>query len=72
MRLWVNNVLLANGWKNQGPTEYSGSIALTAGQKYDIKVEYYEGGYTALCELRWSSASTAKAIIPKAQLFAAP
>jgi hypothetical protein len=36
VRLWVDGQLLIDQWKNQGPTEYSGSIGLTAGQKYDI------------------------------------
>jgi hypothetical protein len=42
VRLWVDGQLLIDQWKNQGPTEYSGSIGLTAGQKYDITLEYYE------------------------------
>jgi glucose/arabinose dehydrogenase len=72
VRLWVNNVLLVNSWKGQSATEYSGTIALTAGQKYDVKIEYYDGIGDAVCEFRWSSASTPKAFVPKVQLFAAP
>jgi hypothetical protein len=52
-----------------GPTEYSGSIGLTAGQKYDIKLEYYEFSGGATLQLSWSSASTAKQIIPQSQLY---
>lgn len=69
IRLWVNNVLLVDNWTNHGAIENSGSIALTGGQKYDIKVEYYQGTGFATSKLLWSSASTAKAIIPKSQLF---
>jgi hypothetical protein len=49
IRLWVNGQQLINNWTNHGPTENSGSIALVAGQKYEIKLEYYEatGGATA-------------------------
>ena len=32
VRLWVNGVLLIDKWVDQGGTEWSGSIALTAGQ----------------------------------------
>ncbi|HEX8236034.1 MAG TPA: hypothetical protein VF600_08760, partial [Abditibacteriaceae bacterium] len=51
------------------PTEYSGSMALVAGQKYDLKMEYYENSLGAVAELSWSSASTPKQIIPQSQLY---
>ncbi|KAK6033572.1 PA14 domain protein [Ostertagia ostertagi] len=69
VRLWVNGVQLINNWVNQGATEKSGSIALVAGQRYDIVMEYYQGTGYASSKLYWSSASTPKAIIPKLQLF---
>ena len=69
VRLWVNNVLLIDKWILQGPTEWSGSIALTAGQRYDIKMEYYENGGGAVARLSWSSPSQAKQIIPQSRLF---
>jgi hypothetical protein len=72
VRLWVNGQLLINQWKDQGPTEYSGSIALTAGQKYDIKVEYYENSLGAVVQMSWSSATTPKQIIPQSQLYSTP
>jgi Glycosyl hydrolase family 9/Legume lectin domain/PA14 domain len=69
IRLTVNGQQLINGWKDQAPTEYSGSIQLIAGQKYDIQLEYFENGGGAVAKLAWSSASQARQIIPKAQLF---
>ncbi len=72
VRLWVNGVQLVDNWVNQGATEKSGTIALAAGQKYDIVMEYYEGNGGALAKLSWSSASTPKAIIPKTQLYLPP
>ncbi|MBD2327710.1 glycoside hydrolase family 9 protein [Alkalinema sp. FACHB-956] len=69
IRLWVNGQQLINGWKNQSATEYRGTIALQAGQKYNIRLEYYENGGSAVARLAWSSASLAKQIIPQAQLF---
>jgi hypothetical protein len=69
IRLWVNNVLLIDKWIDQQPTESSGSIALTAGTKYNIKLDYYENQVGAVAQLRWSSASTLKAIIPTSQLY---
>jgi hypothetical protein len=69
VRLWVNGSQLINKWIDQSPTEWSGSIALTAGTRYDITLEYYENGVGAVAQLRWSGPSTAKAIIPTGQLF---
>ncbi len=69
IRLWVNGVQLVNNWADQAPTEKSGAIALVAGQKYDIVVEYYEKDGGALTQLKWSSASTPKTIVPQTQLY---
>ncbi|MGF2015916.1 Calx-beta domain-containing protein, partial [Nostoc sp. DedVER01b] len=69
VRLWVNGQQIINKFVDQSRTEYSGSIALVAGQKYDIKLEYYENGYTAVSKLSWSSDSQTKEIIPQSQLY---
>jgi hypothetical protein len=69
VRLWVNGQKLIDQWKDQGPTEYSGTIALTAGTKYSIVVEYYDNAFGAAIQLRWSSPSTPKSLIPRTQLY---
>jgi hypothetical protein len=69
VRLWVNNVLLIDKWVNQGTTEWSGTINLTAGQKYDIRMDYYENGGGAVARLLWSHTSQPKQIIPQNRLF---
>ncbi len=69
VRLWVNGQLLVDKWVNQGATEWSGTIALTAGQKYDIQMEYYDNSVGAQARLAWSSASQPKETISKRRLF---
>ena len=69
VRLWVNNQLLIDKWIDQGPTEWSGTIALTAEVKYDTKMEYYENGGGAVAQLSWSSPTQPKEIIPQSQLY---
>ncbi len=65
VRLWVNNQQLVNNWTDHGSTENSGTIALTAGQRYDIRMEFYENGGDAVARLLWSSgASLPKAVVP--------
>lgn len=71
VRLWVDGVQLINNWTDHGLIENSGQIALVAGQKYDIKLEYYEKSGGAAAKLSWSSATQAKQVIPAARLFPA-
>jgi hypothetical protein len=69
VRLWVNGVLLVDQFKDMGGTKYSGTIDLVAGQKYDIKMDYYEHSGGASAYLRWSSPTQAYQIIPGIRLF---
>ncbi len=69
VRLWVNGQLLIDNWTDHATTENSGSIALTAGQRYDIRMEYFENGGAAVARLLWSSLSTPKAVVPRSQLY---
>ena len=68
VRLWINGALLFDSWINTAPMERTGSIALTAGVPAEIKLEYYESSGGAMVRLLWSSARTAKAVIPSAAL----
>jgi hypothetical protein len=70
VRLWVNGNLVINKWQNQAQTEYaSAGISLVAGQRHDIKLEYFENTGLAAAKLSWSSASQVKQVIPQASLF---
>ncbi|MBC7487050.1 MAG: T9SS type A sorting domain-containing protein [Cytophagaceae bacterium] len=69
-RLWINNQLVVDKWFDDGGTEYSGTIPLIAGQKYEIKLEYYENGGGAKVNLQWSSTSQSKQVVPTSQLYA--
>jgi glucose/arabinose dehydrogenase len=69
VRLWVNGQRVVNNWTNHGTTENSGIIALTAGQRYAITMEFYEDTGYATARLLWSSPSTPKAVVPNARLF---
>lgn len=68
VRLWVNGQQLINQWQSMNG-ELSATISLTAGVKYDIKMEYLENGGNAHARLSWSSPSQAKQIVPNARLF---
>ncbi|MGH7215335.1 MAG: PA14 domain-containing protein, partial [Tepidisphaeraceae bacterium] len=69
VRLFVNGQKLIENWTNHPATENSGSITLVAGQKYDIRIEYYENVGNAVMQLRWSGPSTPKQVVPTSQLY---
>ena len=71
VRLWVDGVLLIDQWREQSPTEYSGSARLTAGRKHDIRIEYYEATGDATIALAWSGPGLARQAIPAASLYPA-
>jgi uncharacterized repeat protein (TIGR03806 family) len=68
-RLFVNGQELINGWIDQAPTAYQGTIALNGQQLYNIEMDYYQNGGGAEAELQWSSPSTPLAVIPQSQLY---
>ncbi|MDC0834228.1 PA14 domain-containing protein [Geitlerinema sp. CS-897] len=72
VRLWVNDELIIDRWQLQGATEHTGTIALEAGQHYNIKLEYFENQGGATAQLLWSSSSQARQVIPQSQLYPNP
>ena len=70
VRLWVNNQLIIDNWTDHGATDNSGVINLTAGNFYDIKMEFYENGGLAVAKLLWSYPGQAQQIIPSNNLSA--
>ena len=64
VRLWVNNIKLVDNWTDHGPVEASGAIILTAGVRYNVRLEYYDKAGSALVQLLWSSSSVPKQITP--------
>ncbi len=68
-RLWINGQLLIDKWIDQSPTEDSSTITLPNCTKNDIKLEYYENRYNAVCIIKWSGPGIVKQVIPSNQLF---
>lgn len=68
-RVWINNQLIVDKWINDENMTYSGTIDLTAGEKYEFKVEYYESSGNASIKLEWESANQTREVIPNSQLF---
>jgi len=70
VRLWVNGVLRIDRWTNNAPTtNTSAPIALVAGVKYSVVMEYYERKGGAVARLRWAYPGQGTQAIPQSRLF---
>jgi len=71
VRLWVDGQQLINQWVD-GVATSTGTIALTAGHRYDLELEYFQGAGGDAIQLSWTLPQQASVIIPAASLFPAP
>ncbi|HED12119.1 MAG TPA: hypothetical protein ENI62_00405, partial [Gammaproteobacteria bacterium] len=69
VRLWIDGQLIIDQWTDQPEAEFQGTIQLTSGEKYPIKMEYYDNTGEAVAKLLWSSNSLPKSIVPKRNLY---
>jgi hypothetical protein len=68
VRLWINGQLIVDDWNQHATSERAGTIALQAGQRYSLRLEYFEYNVDATVRLLWSSPSQPKEIVPQSQL----
>lgn len=52
VRLWVNNQLIIDKWRNQSERAFSAEITLPAG-RFPVKMEYYNAENQAVARLSW-------------------
>jgi parallel beta-helix repeat protein len=72
VRLWVNGTMLVNNWTGHGPTTNDGNpLTLTAGQRYTIQMEYYDGGGGAVAKLLWAYPGQTQQAVPQGYLYPA-
>ncbi|MBD3344636.1 MAG: T9SS type A sorting domain-containing protein [Chitinivibrionales bacterium] len=70
VRLWIDGQQLIDEWTG-GTKEATGTVDLTAGTAYDIKMEHSKlpGGREKGVQLRWQSPSQYYTLVPEFQLF---
>jgi len=56
-------------WVNKSATEDSVTVTLSKCTKYNIKLEYFDNRYDAVCILKWRGPGTVKQVIPTSQLY---
>ncbi|MFD9004077.1 PA14 domain-containing protein [Streptomyces sp. NPDC059582] len=68
-RLWVGDTLVIDHWVDDWDREQTGQpVELTAGQAYDIKVEYFEHYGGSNLHLRWTPPGGSKTAVPQSAL----
>jgi GH43 family beta-xylosidase len=72
VRVWVDGKLVINDWAAHVRRAVTGTIALVAGRRYDIRVDYYDVSGAAQIELSWLSASQPQQVIPASRLYESP
>ncbi len=68
-KLYVNGQLLIDKWVIQPGVEWSGTITLQAGVRYNLQLDYFENIGNAGVHLSWSSPTQPKQIIPMNRLY---
>ena len=69
MRIHVSGTAVIDALFFQGPTEYAGTIDLVAGQRYPIKIRYFQGGGLTEAHVWWQTPGGIKEVIPAERLY---
>ena len=73
VRVWLNEQLVIDEWKPHAPKEsLSSPLNLVAGQRYFLRVEYFQNHNDAIAKLEWSSLSTPQQLVPQSQMYSQP
>jgi hypothetical protein len=69
----VNGQLVVDDWTAHTSREVAGTpVTLTAGQRYTIRIDYYEKTGSAAARLLWAYPGQSKGVVPKGRLYPAP
>ena len=70
-KLWIADKLICDAWRVADGAEISGDIELKQGERYDLRLEYYDNLGPAHVRLSWTGPGIPKSIVPRSQLYAA-
>jgi hypothetical protein len=69
VRMFIDDKLVIDNWNDHGVTENAVTMNVVAGQKYNVRLEYYQNGGSAQIKLQWASRCFAREDIPVEQLY---
>jgi PA14 domain len=69
MQIIIAGTAVVDAFYFQGPTEHAGTIDLVAGQRYPIKIRYFEGGGLTEAHVSWQPPGDVKALLPTERMY---
>ena len=69
VRLWVAGLRLVDNWGSHGVEEDSGTVALVAGRRYAIRLDYRQDAGDAAIRLSWRPPGGERSLVPAEVLF---
>jgi len=69
VRVWIDNNLVIDEWRDQQASDYTATVNLNAWQKVPIRVEYYQNKVYAQLEMKWTHNNFSQEIIPTRFLY---
>ena len=72
VRLYLDGQLLIDNWMDHTLTLNTATASLTAGQRYDIRMDFYERSLLATARLSWAYPGQSTQIVPQWFLYPAP
>ncbi|MEO5881150.1 MAG: PA14 domain-containing protein, partial [Caldimonas sp.] len=69
MQIIIGGVPVVDAFFFQAPTEHSGTIDLVAGQRYPIKIRYFEGGGETEAHVSWQTPGGIKELLPTERMY---
>lgn len=72
VRVWVEDRLVIDNWTDHGPATDTAPVAMVAGQRLRVTMEYYEAAGGAVARLQWLPAGAAAyTAVPASRLYPA-
>jgi hypothetical protein len=68
-RLWIDDQLIVDHWGTGMTRDATGSIALQAGRRYRLRMDYFEDRNSASARLSWSTPTMSKRPVPRIRLY---
>src|SRR6476659_266137 len=65
VRVWIDNQLIIDDWSTHALKSDSGYATLVAGQRSDVRIEYFDTRANGAFRLYWESPHQAKEVIPQ-------
>ena len=69
MQIFIGGTAVVDSFYFQAPTEHPGQIDLVAGQRYPIKIRWFQGGGLAEAHVWWQPPGDVKAVVPTERLY---